>query len=80
MIYVCVDCDKTFDRKSNYETHLNRKNPCILKTITMSKLEKETNEKLEAQQNKTNELLKKIDDLSEKMEQLLAITKNEQIS
>lgn len=46
----------------------------------MSKLERETTEKLEAQRQEIHELLKKIDDLSEKMEQLLAITKNEQTS
>jgi len=44
----------------------------------MSKLERDTDEKLEAQQNLINELLKKIDNLSEKMEQQLAITKNKQ--
>ena len=27
-IYTCENCKKEFNRKSTYETHLQRKNPC----------------------------------------------------
>ena len=27
-IYVCSNCNKTFNRKANYQRHLNRANPC----------------------------------------------------
>jgi len=29
MIYICINCDKTFKQKSGFTDHLNRKNPCI---------------------------------------------------
>ena len=29
VIYVCIKCNKNFNRKSNYRRHLNRKNPCV---------------------------------------------------
>jgi len=29
--YVCPRCSRTFDRKSNYDQHLRRKNPCLVK-------------------------------------------------
>jgi hypothetical protein len=32
MIYTCKTCKKTFDQKSNYINHLNRKNPCSIET------------------------------------------------
>ena len=28
VIYHCENCNKEFNRKSNYERHINRKNPC----------------------------------------------------
>jgi len=28
VIYKCTICAKTFDKKSNYQNHKNRKNPC----------------------------------------------------
>jgi hypothetical protein len=28
VLYKCNQCNKTFGKKSNYESHLNRKNPC----------------------------------------------------
>ena len=28
MLYKCHRCNKEFNQKSNYTTHLNRKNPC----------------------------------------------------
>ena len=75
--YNCPKCFKKFNKKDDYNRHLNRKYSCVPMEEPMSKLERDTNEKLEAQQNLINELLKKIDNLSEKMEQL-AITKNKQ--
>ena len=27
-LFLCKNCKKTFNRKSNYIRHLNRKNPC----------------------------------------------------
>jgi hypothetical protein len=27
--YICLNCDKKFDKKSNYDYHINRKNKCI---------------------------------------------------
>ena len=29
MLYKCIRCNKEFNQKSNYNYHLNRKNPCI---------------------------------------------------
>ena len=29
--YICEKCDKVFDRKSNYETHINKKKTCNIK-------------------------------------------------
>jgi len=29
VLYTCEKCGKPFNRKSNYEQHLNKKNPCI---------------------------------------------------
>ena len=26
--YTCPKCDKIFDKKSNYDTHMNKKKPC----------------------------------------------------
>lgn len=31
-IYVCPRCQRTFDRKSNYDQHLRRKYPCLIRT------------------------------------------------
>ena len=27
--HICIKCGKIFDRKSTYNYHINRKNPCI---------------------------------------------------
>jgi DNA-directed RNA polymerase subunit RPC12/RpoP len=32
MLYVCENCKKVFDKKSNYLFHINRKKPCSLET------------------------------------------------
>jgi len=34
MIYKCIVCCKQFTQKSNFERHMNRKNPCKLKKLT----------------------------------------------
>ena len=31
--YICDRCKKTFTKKSNYLSHLNRKNPCQKKIV-----------------------------------------------
>ena len=31
--YTCPKCDKIFDKKSNYDTHMNKKKPCNLESI-----------------------------------------------
>ena len=28
MLYKCIKCNKEFKQKSNYNYHINRKNPC----------------------------------------------------
>lgn len=33
VLYVCENCNKEFTRKSSYNTHINRKNPCVKKVI-----------------------------------------------
>ena len=33
VLYTCEKCNKTFNKKSNYQSHLNKKNPCIKKEI-----------------------------------------------
>lgn len=58
--YVCDNCNKKFDRKSNYETHIKRKNPCAPTKSRLEKIEEE------------NKILnKKIIELEEQMKQLL---------
>jgi hypothetical protein len=31
--HTCNNCNKTFEKKSNYNAHINRKNPCINKSL-----------------------------------------------
>lgn len=51
VLYTCEKCGKPFNRKSNYEQHLNKKNPCIyqnkLEEIIEKVIEKKNNNKLE---------------------------------
>lgn len=70
--YTCINCDKSFDRKSNYLAHLNRKVPCVLQPITMNKLKEETNENLELKDKKINEIENEIKELKEQMALLLS--------
>jgi len=30
VIYICEKCTKKFNKKSNYQEHLNKKRPCVL--------------------------------------------------
>lgn len=66
MIYTCDLCDKSFDRKSNYITHSNRKNPCVAKP-TLSRIDI-----LELDKNATEERLKSQDDEIEKLKEQIA--------
>ena len=34
--YTCPKCDKIFDKKSNYDTHMNKKKPCNPESIDNS--------------------------------------------
>src|SRR5271165_3973245 len=36
MKYICEKCNKQFSQKSNYMTHLNRKNSCVKTNIKKS--------------------------------------------
>ena len=58
--YTCSKRNKTFDRKNNYEFHINRKNPCIPYP-----------NKIEILDIKNKELENRINILEEKLEQLL---------
>lgn len=64
--YTCHKCNKIFDRKSNYETHINRKKPCIAQKEVdkIQELEKNMETKLQSQQ-------KEIEKLKEEIKQLL---------
>lgn len=50
VVYKCDRCDKTFDRKSNYSTHINRKNLCKITT--------QNDHKITANNRKKNEHIK----------------------
>ena len=39
MKYTCNNCEKIFNKKSNYDAHINRKNKC--KPITREKIKSE---------------------------------------
>jgi len=39
--YICEKCFKDFDRKSSYESHKKRKNPCVQKLNKIEELEKQ---------------------------------------
>jgi hypothetical protein len=38
MFYTCEKCKKVFDQKSNYMTHINRKNPCSIELKLKSEI------------------------------------------
>ena len=40
VVYVCKKCDKDFNRKSSYDNHLKRKNPCVKKVIKLDNFTK----------------------------------------
>lgn len=69
--YKCNKCNKTFDRKSNYETHINRKKPCIAKEDIdkIQELEKNIENKLESQQKEIEELKETINKLLQKKDE-----------
>jgi hypothetical protein len=56
--YICPTCEKIFNHKGNYIVHINKKNPCKLKIIYKPTL---------ADQNKYDLLIKKIDELENKV-------------
>lgn len=68
-IYTCYLCNKTFDRKGNYEYHMNRKNPCVIQS-TLTRMDILENEKKEMEEKLKNQD-KKIIELQEQMKQLL---------
>lgn len=39
--YICENCFKEFDRKSSYDSHNKRKNPCLQKLNKIEELEKQ---------------------------------------
>ena len=56
--YTCNKCNKTFDRKSNYQTHINKKYPCIPPKDKIQELEG----KIEELQKQMKQLLQKKDE------------------
>lgn len=67
--YICSKCNKSFDRKNNYEYHINRKFSCVPQN---TKLEK-TGENLSIILDLLKYQNTKIELLEKKIEQLLII-------
>lgn len=79
-LYICSICSKEYDRKSNYEVHLNRKKSCDpnIKTKSISyidNLKSEYNAKFEEQAKKFEELQQATKELEKKLNELL-LSKN----
>lgn len=72
-VYTCNLCNKIFDRKGNYEYHINRKNPCVIQP-TLTRIDIIENEKKEMEERlKIQD--QKIIELQEQMKHLLSIKK-----
>lgn len=54
--YECYKCKKKFDKKYNYEKHINKKYSCVTKVNTVDQLKEE----LEIQKEKISELQEQI--------------------
>ena len=55
--YQCYKCKKDFDKKYNYEKHMNRKYSCITSVNTVDQLKEE----LENQKKQLKELQRQIE-------------------
>ena len=51
--YTCLNCKKEFNQKSQYDRHINKKSPCILKEV----INKEENS--DSEENVTIKSIKK---------------------
>lgn len=62
--FICDKCHKIFDKKSTYQNHLKRKNPCAPSGTRIDKLE----EIVESQKEKIKEINEKLEKLLQEKE------------
>lgn len=66
VVYICDKCDKEFNKKCDYDRHINRKNPCI-KNGQKKDNRNIINDILEKILQSNQELIKKVEKLEKKV-------------
>lgn len=73
--YICPKCNKSFDKKSHFDVHINRKNSCDKFTATDTKSILDEINNLKIKHQKIKEKLEKVEDENKKLKTIIEIGK-----